>query len=137
LSAVVDGPSDDLVDGGASPVGLDGPDPPDELDDASPPEVEPSPLPDDPLSPSEPPPSPPDELPPSRPGEPPSRLDFDGPGLAVARRSFLAHPDPLKWIAGAANAFLTGPPPHSGQTVGWSAWTPRRTSNRRPQFAQS
>ena len=50
--------------------------------------------------------------------EPPSPLAFDGPGVAVARRSFFAQPDPLKWIAGAANAFLIGPPPHSGQAVG-------------------
>jgi hypothetical protein len=69
--------------------------------------------------------------------EPLSPLAFDTPGVAVARRSFFAQPDPLKWIAGAANAFLSGPPPHSGQTVGSGEWTPRRTSDRRPQFAQS
>jgi hypothetical protein len=67
----------------------------------------------------------------------PSWLDLEVPGLDVARRSFLAQPVPLKWIAGAANAFLTGPPSHSGHVVGSSAWTPRRTSNRLPQFAQS
>jgi hypothetical protein len=66
-----------------------------------------------------------------------SRVERDAPGLAVARRSFLAQPVPLKWIAGAAKAFLIGPPPHSGQVVGSSEWTPRRTSNRFPQFAQS
>jgi hypothetical protein len=69
--------------------------------------------------------------------EPPSPLAFETPGVAVARRSFFAQPEPLKWIAGAANAFLSGPPPHSGQTVGSGEWTPRRTSDRRPQFAQS
>ena len=67
----------------------------------------------------------------------PSPAAFEPPGLAVARRSFLAQPDPLKWIAGVANAFLMGPPPQSGHSVGGSAWTPRRTSNRWPQFAQS
>ena len=66
-----------------------------------------------------------------------SDLGLDEPGLAVARRSFLAQPVPLKWIAGAANAFFTGPPPHSAHVVGSSAYTPRRTSNRLPQFAQS
>jgi hypothetical protein len=55
----------------------------------------------------------------------------------VARRSFFAQPDPLKWIAGVVNAFLIGPPPQSGHSVGGSAWTPRRISNRWPQFAQS
>jgi len=43
------------------------------------------------------------------------------PGAAVARRSFFAQPDPLKWTAGAWIAFLTGPPPHSGQLAGGSA----------------
>jgi hypothetical protein len=69
--------------------------------------------------------------------EAPSPATFEAPGLDVARRSFLAQPDPLKWIAGVANAFLMGPPPHSGQASGGSAWTPRRISNRWPQFAQS
>lgn len=70
--------------------------------------------------------------------DPPSSwLARDVPELAVARRSFFAQPEPLKWIAGAANAFLTGPPPHRRQLVGSSAWTPRRISNRLPQFAQS
>ncbi len=78
------------------------------------------------------------ELPLESPPEPePSPATFDVPGLAVARRSFFAQPDPLKWIAGVAKAFLIGPPPQSGHSVGGSAWTPRRTSNRWPQFAQS
>ena len=38
-----------------------------------------------------------------------------------ARRSFFAQPEPLKWIAGAANALRTGPLPHSGQLVGPSS----------------
>jgi hypothetical protein len=56
---------------------------------------------------------------------------------AALRRSFFAQPDPLKWIAGAANAFRTGPDPHSGQTVGGSAWTPWIASKRRPHAEQS
>jgi hypothetical protein len=59
------------------------------------------------------------------------------PERFAAWRSFLAQPDPLKWIAGAAMAFRTGPLPHSGQDVGGSAWTPWITSKRRPQAAQS
>jgi hypothetical protein len=59
------------------------------------------------------------------------------PDVAVERRSFLAQPDPLKWIAGAVKALRTGPPPHEGQLVGPSAWTPWMTSNRVPQLAQS
>jgi hypothetical protein len=37
-------------------------------------------------------------------------------------RSFFAHPLPLKWIAGATNAFVIVPSaPHSGQNLGpWS-----------------
>jgi hypothetical protein len=57
--------------------------------------------------------------------------------LAAALRSFFAQPDPLKWMAGAANALRTGPDPQSGQVVGGSAWTPWITSNRRPHAAQS
>jgi hypothetical protein len=56
---------------------------------------------------------------------------------ALAWRSFLAQPDPLKWTAGAAIALRTGPEPHNGHVVGGSAWTPWITSNRRPQAAQS
>ena len=86
-------------------------------------------------------PLPSDAFSPSEPADaatfPPSSAAFDEPGEDVARRSFLAQPDPLKWIAGVANAFLTGPPPHNGHSVGSAAWTPRRISNRRPQVAQS
>jgi hypothetical protein len=69
----------------------------------------------------------------------PSVPAFDPPvdDLVAARRSFFAQPDPLKWIAGAANALRTGPDPHNGQVVGGSAWTPWMTSNRRPHAAQS
>lgn len=70
-------------------------------------------------------------------GEPSSLRAFAEPAPAVARRSFLAQPVPLKWIAGVENAFFTGPPPHNGQLAGGSACTPRRISNRLPQFAQS
>jgi hypothetical protein len=62
----------------------------------------------------------------------------DEPRLfAAARRSFFAQPDPLKWIAGAANAFRTGPLPQSGQCSGAGSSRPWMTSNRRPQAAQS
>jgi len=57
-------------------------------------------------------------------------------GLAV-RRSTLAHPAPLKRIAGGANAFFTGPPPHVGQAVGPDAVMPCETSNLAPQAAQA
>jgi hypothetical protein len=88
---------------------------------------------DDPSTPADP------ADPPSLPVVEPSPTDFEGPRLALelARRSFLAQPEPLKWIAGVANAFLIGPPPHRTQVTGDSVWTPRRTSNRLPQFAQS
>jgi hypothetical protein len=57
--------------------------------------------------------------------------------FTAARRSFLAQPDPLKWMAGAAIALRTGPEPHSGHCSGGPSWTPWMTSNRRPQAAQS
>jgi hypothetical protein len=60
------------------------------------------------------------------------------PGVTVAERSFLAHPEPLKWIAGGANDFVIDPAvPQSGQTFGpwpWIAWT---TSIRWPQREQT
>ena len=61
----------------------------------------------------------------------------DEPLFTAARRSFLAQPDPLKWIAGAANAFRTGPDPHSGHRSGAGSLTPWMTSKRRPHAAQS
>lgn len=86
----------------------------------------------EPDSPDDPPSDPPEPEP-----EPPSPAAFETPGVDVARRSFFAQPDPLKWIAGVAKAFFSGPPPHNGHTVGSSEWTPRRTSDRWPQAAQS
>ena len=59
------------------------------------------------------------------------------PLFTAARRSFLAQPEPLKWIAGAANAFRTGPDPHNGHCSGAGSLTPWMTSNRRPHAAQS
>jgi hypothetical protein len=50
----------------------------------------------------------------------------------VARRSDFAHPLPLKWIVGGANARATGPP-HSGHRRGPASLIPRKTSNRWPQ----
>jgi hypothetical protein len=64
-------------------------------------------------------------------------FDDDAPLFTAARRSFLAQPDPLKWTAGAANAFRTGPEPHNGHCSGAGPWTPWMTSNRRPHAAQS
>jgi hypothetical protein len=66
----------------------------------------------------------------------PSSDADDDDDLTALRRSFLAQPEPLKWMAGAANALRTGPPPHSGQVVGGSAWTPCMTSKRWPHAAQ-
>jgi hypothetical protein len=71
------------------------------------------------------------------PSEPFSPSFEDVPVFTAARRSFFAHPDPLKWIAGGANAFRTGPEPHSGHAAGGASWTPWMTSNRRPHAAQS
>jgi hypothetical protein len=76
----------------------------------------------------------------------PEELDAvpaSAPSLAVSvdraalRRSFFAQPEPLKWTAGAAIAFRTGPDPHSGHAAGGSACTPWIASNRRPHAAQS
>ena len=57
--------------------------------------------------------------------------------FTAARRSLFAQPEPLKWTAGAANAFLTGPEPHNGHCVGGPSWIPWMTSKRRLQAAQS
>jgi hypothetical protein len=92
--------------------------------------------------------SPPDSLDPpldpDPPLEPPSALDAAAPSPprpfdddVLARRSFLAQPEPLKWIVGGVNAFLIGPLPQTGHVDGGSAWTPWTTSNRVPQAAQS
>jgi hypothetical protein len=51
---------------------------------------------------------------------------------AAELRSFLAQPEPLKWIVGAVNALRTGAAPHTGQASGPSATTEWRTSNRWP-----
>jgi hypothetical protein len=57
--------------------------------------------------------------------------------FTAARRSLFAQPEPLKWTAGAVNAFLMGPEPHNGHCVGGPSWIPWMTSKRRPQAAQS
>jgi hypothetical protein len=85
-------------------------------------------------------PSPPDPLPEplSAPvSEPFSPSDDDDPLFTADRRSFLAQPDPLKWMAGAANALRTGPDPQSGHCSGGASLTPWMTSKRRPHAAQS
>jgi hypothetical protein len=75
-----------------------------------------------------------DSWPPSVDPWPASAEPFEA---ALARRSFLAQPEPLKWTAGAAMALRIGPEPHKGQAVGGSAWTPWMTSKRRPQAAHT
>ena len=64
----------------------------------------------------------PSDEPPSDESPSPEALDVAVDG--VARRSFLAQPDPLKWTAGAEIALRIGPLPQIGQLVGPSAWTP-------------
>jgi hypothetical protein len=88
-----------------------------------------------PPEPSPPEPSPPEPSPPE-PSPPEPADDPEAAPALAARRSFFAQPEPLKWMAGAANAFRTGPLPQSGQLVGPSSCRPWITSKRRPQAAQ-
>jgi hypothetical protein len=104
------------------------PDPPSPLpepDEVEPPDESPD---DDPLEPDE--SEPPDDEEPS----PPSPDDLeDAEALVIddPPRSFLAQPDPLKWIAGAANCLRMVPSaPHDGQNVGPGSWMPWRMSER-------
>ena len=77
-------------------------------------------------------------LPPEPSSPPEPSVSAFAPDLTVAaRRSFLAQPEPLKWIAAAVIALRTGPPPQIGQVVGPSAWTPWMTSKRWPHAAQT
>lgn len=109
---------------------VEGPDPPEPLaspeagfafdDDVEPPDVS---VPDP-------------ELEPEPPSDASSLFEPELFDEVPARRSFFAQPEPLKWIAGAANTLRTGPLPHNGQLVGPSSWRPWMTSNRRPQAAQ-
>jgi hypothetical protein len=76
---------------------------------------------------------------PELPSEPLS-LDSPEPDAALAAalvpapelpRSFFAHPDPLKWIAGAANCLRIEPSaPHDGQKCGPGSLIPCRMSAR-------
>ena len=70
---------------------------------------------------------------------PPSAAPDDACDVARALelRSFLAQPDPLKWIVGAENALRTGPRWQTGQVAGPSAKTPWITSKRWLQWAQT
>ncbi len=84
--------------------------------------------------------------------EPPSDDPFDPPSFpespdldpeAAARvalalpRSFLAQPEPLKWIVGAANCLRRVPSrPHDGQNCGAGSLIPWRMSARWPQAVQ-
>jgi len=56
--------------------------------------------------------------------------DADAALRAAERRSFFAQPEPLKWIDGAENAFLTGDAPQIGHASGPLAATPCITSKR-------
>jgi hypothetical protein len=100
------------------------PDDEDGLDD----EPDPEPSPDDEdvePDPSEPDPSDPFEL-------PDDFVPLDPP------RSFLAHPDPLKWIVGGANSFRIVPSlPHDGQNCGPGSLRPWRMSVRWSQAVQA
>ncbi len=117
------------VDALAAAVPLSLPGLPPSLEPLEPPSLAPS-LPPEPLSV----PDPPSPLDDPDPDSPPRLLELEA---LDARRSFLAQPDPLKWMVGGVNAFLMGPLPQTGQVVGESAWTPWMTSNRVPQAAQS
>jgi hypothetical protein len=57
--------------------------------------------------------------------------------LLALERSFLAQPEPLKWTAGVAKAFLSVPSaPQTGQKRGAGASIPWMTSVVCPQFEQ-
>jgi hypothetical protein len=100
------------------------PDEEDELDDEPDPEPSPDDEDDEP-DPSEPDPSDPFEL-------PDDFVPLDPP------RSFLAHPDPLKWIVGGANSFRIVPSlPHDGQNCGPGSLRPWRMSVRWSQAVQA
>jgi len=129
-------------------------DEPDDFEESDEPEAPPDP--DEPLDPDEPDPEDsdepvepeepdfepldsPDPDPPSDdPFEPPSLPDSpdldpeDAARVALALpRSFLAQPEPLKWIVGAANCLRRVPSrPHDGQNCGAGSLIPWRMSAR-------
>jgi hypothetical protein len=118
-------------------------DPPSEPDELSPEERSPEELSPEELSPEE---LSPEELSPPLPAPSPlpsvlpcpsAEPDVLEPDDEVARRSFLAQPEPLKWMAGAANALRSWALPQFGQALGPSACTPCITSKRWPHEAQS
>jgi hypothetical protein len=66
-----------------------------------------------------------------------SAAGFDAP-FEVDERSFLAHPEPLKTIAGGAKALRIVPSvPQAGQNCGAGSLTPWRMSVRWPQEEQA
>jgi len=74
-----------------------------------------------------------DLLPPGvSPLEDPPSEPLDDDFRALAPRSFLAQPDPLKWIVGAVKALRTSWLPQIGQLVGPASLTPCSTSKRCP-----
>lgn len=54
----------------------------------------------------------------------------------MARRSFLAQPEPLKWTAGVESSFRIEPP-HVAHASGAGPLTPWTTSTTRPQTVQA
>jgi hypothetical protein len=85
--------------------------------------------------------------------EPPSDVDVDPPAPSLAPspddafdarvafalpRSFLAQPEPLKWIVGGANSLRIVPSrPHDGQKLGPGSLIPWRMSARWSQAVQT
>jgi hypothetical protein len=73
--------------------------------------------------------------------EPPSPDAFelaDDLELLELPRSFLAQPDPLKWIVGGANSLRIVPSsPHEGQNSGPGSFRPWRMSVRWSQAVQA
>jgi hypothetical protein len=109
---------------------------PDEADVDEPPEVDVPPEVDPPASELvglvEPEPDPPSAAP--LPAVAGASSFFDELDRDADERSFFAHPDPLKWIAGVVNALVIVPSaPHSGQNLGPWSWIPWTTSVRWPQ----
>ena len=103
-------------------------DDPDELDEPEPPESDD----DEPDS---------DPLPLSLDVEAPSPVAFeleDDRDALELPRSFLAQPDPLKWIVGGANSLRIVPSsPHDGQNRGPGSFRPWRMSVRWSQAVQA
>lgn len=68
-------------------------------------------------------------------GSPFGAAEAPAPARLPLPRSFFAHPEPLKWTAGAAND-LRIVPPQIGQCDGPCPWRPWTTSISWPQAEQ-